>query len=770
MKTAIPSFPILILCCLSILGPLLFPPPMHAVSVAARQWEITADKMTRHENPPTLIAEGNVVLEKKEPVAATPASAPSEWSGLLGEEPSKKADIPAQGATTELQTVTTVKADWVSYDVTKGVLTAKGNLLIDIGTDQLTADSGTIDLEKTTGSFDNATVIRQQKDVHFEGKVIEKTGSLTYHIEDGWVITCKLQPGETPPWSFAASDVDITDGGYALLTHATFRIKDVPVLYAPVMLLPAKRKRQTGFLFPTFSFSDRDGFSLETPFFLNLSPSTDLTLYPRYIANRGVMAGAEFRYVTDETSKGMLMGNFLADKLSDPSEVAYYADGQFTHTNADRYWIRGKADQNIGAWTTRLDLDIASDLDYLREFNTGATGFTASQEKFTEAFGRGFIDKNNKYRENSLATLRSWQNGTSLLGEALIVNDITEQVYTADNPSQAWTLPSLTYSGLVPIASIGGPDLLWNANYSNFWRDKGVNAQRIDLMPMVSTGIPISPYVEANITGGIRNTSYLIDDNGAADWQDNDSENRFLGHLNGEIGTTLMRDFAVGFGEITSLSHTLRPFVSYVHTTIPDKKLLPQFDEVDDLEEENAVYLGINNFFSIFGEHNGREFDREYAFFKAKQGYDLRSEKSDAPLTPVILETGLYPLQQMRLKYTTKIDVYGDGAFFHSLDGDYYSDRGDKFSLDYRYNELTDVNSVRGSFWYLLPYNFAVGYSLERAIEQSETIEEVARLRYIQPCWSVELSSNSTPGDQTFMLTFRLANIGNPLGIDLFGN
>ena len=69
--------------------------------------------------------------------------------------------------------------------------------------------------------------------MHFEGKVIEKTGDLTYHIQDGWVVTCKLQPGETAPWSFAASDVEITDGGYALLTHATFRIKDVPVcIYA----------------------------------------------------------------------------------------------------------------------------------------------------------------------------------------------------------------------------------------------------------------------------------------------------------------------------------------------------------------------------------------------------------------------------------------------------------------------------------------------------------------------------------------------------------
>ena len=768
MHHPIPSSPILAFVVLSLIGLFLSPAPVLAVSVEARQWELTADKLTRHEDPPTLIAEGNVVLEKKEPIAA-PQEQPVPRDRFPEDVSPAQADAAKPQATTSLKTVTTVKADWVSYDVTRGLLTVKGHVLIDIGTDQLTADSGSIDLEKATGSFDNATVIREHKDMHFEGKVIEKTGSLTYHIEDGWVVTCKLQPGEVPPWSFAADDVTITDGGYAFLKHATFRIKDVPVLYSPVMLLPAKRKRQTGLLFPSFSFSDRDGFGLEMPLFVNLSPSADLTLYPRYLANRGMMAGAEFRYVLDEDSKGMLMGNFLDDKLSDPSEVDYYEDGQFTHTNASRFWIRGKADQNIGAWTTRLDLDIASDLDYLREFNTGATGFNASQDKFTEAFGRGFIDKTNKYRENSLVTLRSWDNGTSLLGEAVAVNDITEQVYTADNPSQAWTWPSITYSGLVPIQSLGRPDFLWDANYTNFWRDKGVNAQRIDMMPMVNIGVPVSPYVESTITGGIRNTAYMIDDNGASEWQDSDSENRFLTHLDGEIGTTLMRDFAVSIGDASTLSHTLRPFVSYSHTSIPNEKFLPKFDTIDELEEENTVYYGFNNFFAASGERKGREFERDYAFFKAKQGYDLRSEQSDTPLTPVILETGFYPLLQTRLKYTTNIDVYGDGAFLHSIDGDYYSDKGDRFSLDYRFNELTDVNSVRGALWYLLPYNFAAGFSLERAIEQSETIEEIIRLRYNQPCWSVELSSNNTPGDQTFMITFRLANIGNPLGFDLPG-
>lgn len=711
---------------------LFIPQTAGADTIQARQWELSADKLTRHENPPTIIAEGNVILEKQQPA-------------------------------------TTIKADKVSYDITNSVLTVTGNVYIDVGTDRLVADSGAIDLDRATGTFHNATVIQEDKEVHFEGRVIEKTGALTYHIADGWVITCKLEPGQTPPWSFAASDVEITDGGYAWLSHATFRILDVPVLYTPVMVLPAKRKRQTGMLFPTFSLSDRDGFSLETPFFLNISPSADLTLYPRYIANRGIMTGAEFRYISDENSKGMLMGNFLNDRLSDPNEVDYYREGHFTHTNANRYWLRGKADQDIGSWTTRLDLDLVSDLDYLREFDIGSTGFSISQEKFSDAFGRGFIDKTNKYRENTVATLRSWDNGTALLGEAMIINDVSEQIYTDNNPSKAWTLPSLTHSGVLPITFLNNPDFLWNANYANFWRDKGVNAQRIDLAPTLSTGIPISPYLEATVAAGIRNTSYIIDDNGADAWGGKDSENRFLSHFSSELGTTMMRDFAVSLGGGDSLNHTLRPFVGYSHVSIPDRKTLPQFDRIDELEEENALYFGINDFFSIAGEQNGKEFERDYAFLKAKQGYDLRNEKSDKPLTPVIVETGFYPLQNMRIKYTTHIDVYGDGAFLHSIDSSYHDDTGTHYTMDYRYNEREDINSVKGTLWYELPYNLAAGYSLERAIEQSNTLEEVVRLRYTQPCWSVELSSNSTPGDQTFMLTFRLANIGNPLGFDLPG-
>jgi LPS-assembly protein len=253
--------------------------------------------------------------------------AQQDWSGLLGEEitseVSQEEDTDKETAVeteTEATTVTTIKADWMVYDVDRGTVKARGNVFIDIGEDQLMAEEGTVDLNRETGTFTNSTIIRQDKNIHLEGRVVEKTGDLTYHIEDGWLITCKLKEGETPPWSFGAADTKITDGGYAFLKHATFRIKGVPVMYTPYMILPAKRKRSTGFLFPSLSLSDRDGFGMELPFFINLSPSSDATLYPYYMTDRGFMAGGEFRYVFNRDAKGGVMANFLDDSLSDPSD------------------------------------------------------------------------------------------------------------------------------------------------------------------------------------------------------------------------------------------------------------------------------------------------------------------------------------------------------------------------------------------------------------------------------------------------------------------
>ena len=145
------------------------------------------------------------------------------------------------------------------------------NVSIINDTDQLIAKEGTLNLNDETGTFKEATILRNALSLHLEGETIEKTGVNTYNIEDGWVVTCKVEEGKTPPWSFAAKKATVTQGEYAVLKHATFRIKDVPVLYTPWIMLPVGTQRQTGFLFPDFTTSNQNGFGINVPLFINIS-------------------------------------------------------------------------------------------------------------------------------------------------------------------------------------------------------------------------------------------------------------------------------------------------------------------------------------------------------------------------------------------------------------------------------------------------------------------------------------------------------------------
>ncbi|MCF6187317.1 MAG: hypothetical protein L3J49_07580, partial [Desulfobulbaceae bacterium] len=173
---------------------LLSPATGHTGSIQADEWQITADKITRYENPASVIAEGNVVLEKIETVTRQKKRAQkTNWSDLLGEKTKEDRDTASTEpeTVTEQKTLTTIKADWIAYDVDLGKIKARGNLLINIGPDELTADKGAVDLNQETGTFYNATIIREYKDMHLEGRVIEKTGEITYHIKDGRHKPCK---------------------------------------------------------------------------------------------------------------------------------------------------------------------------------------------------------------------------------------------------------------------------------------------------------------------------------------------------------------------------------------------------------------------------------------------------------------------------------------------------------------------------------------------------------------------------------------------------
>ena len=161
-----------------------------AESAATSEWKISADKITRFENPNSIVAEGNIVLKKREKLPPAPINkeiAVAEWAELLEEEVTAAEVTPEDLQKDPKPRYTTrviIKADWVAYDIEKEAIKARGNVSIESGDDKLFAEQAEIDLKKETGSFTDAKIIRKDHALHLEGKKIAKTGPKSYTIDD----------------------------------------------------------------------------------------------------------------------------------------------------------------------------------------------------------------------------------------------------------------------------------------------------------------------------------------------------------------------------------------------------------------------------------------------------------------------------------------------------------------------------------------------------------------------------------------------------------
>jgi LPS-assembly protein len=752
--------PVLISLCLIISGTALA-----EESVSTEEWDISADKIIQYDKPRSIVAEGNIVLVKRRklpPKSAVTKEELSAWSDLLGEAP-EAVEITPEDVPEEIEDVyetqVTIKADWVTYDIALSTIKARGNVSVISEDEQLIAEQAVVNLEQETGTFKNATILRDEYDLHLEGDVIEKTGYKTYHIENGWVITCKVKEGTTPPWSFAAKDVVIEQDGYATLKHAKFQIKDTPVFYSPWLMLPVKNKRQTGLLFPEIGSSDNNGFTFNVPFFWNISDSTDMTIYTEYMVNRGYMPGLEFRYVKSAEDKGLAMANYLNDDLTDPSELGYYADTGFTHTNKDRYWIRAKADQDFGSgWTSRLDLDIVSDRDYLTEFNSGITGFNRSNDRYLDSFGRSLENRTDDQRSNTLSVLKSW-GPMSLTAKLLAVNDI-RAIRASEYP--LWTLPAVDFNGAVPLGGFGNVTLDWDTTYVYFWREEGTGGHRIDLFPRLSAPLPLGPYLESRAEVGLRDTYYSVETFGDAEWDEDSGQNRLLYDIHGEIGSTLMRNFPLSGGDNRSFYHQVRPYVEYDFIPDDDQDDLPFFTSVDRISQESAITYGIDNFFDL---QQNSELDREYGYFKVKQRYSFLGEDSDEPFSFINIKLGWLPWQSTDISYKTDIDVYDSGFVRHNVEAIYKNNRGGRFGVEYVFDDLDNTEQINALIKTALLANWRVDFKIEHSISEAETNEMDLSLIYQALCWSVEFATAYTPADTSFLVVFNLANIGSPLGL-----
>jgi LPS-assembly protein len=719
--------------------------PVSAVAQSS-PWEIEADTVSSSRDPERVEASGNVVLKRQSP-----------------------------GGNEETADGVVVNADSLQYEPGTGSLTVSG-LTLHKGADIIEADEGYLDLNLAIGVLKGAKVYYSDKGIHFKGEELSRKGERTFLLKNSWVTTCEPPAGETPPWRIRASEVEFTVEGYAFLSHASLWIKQVPVFYTPFLIFPVKKNRATGFLYPEFSQSQRDGIGLVTPFFLDISPSSDLTLYPGYYSKRGSVHGIEYRHVASFKTRWAVAYTYLDDRTRDSIGEDYKSDG-FLRTNNNRWWLRSKAEHELGSLTARMDIDLVSDRDYLPEFREGVIGFDHSNHEFFTSFNRGFQEETIPFRESSLQLGQGF--GSAFLGgELRFVDDLASE----NNESSVQTLPRILFDYNAVYKNLLAFD--FNSEYVYFRREKGVSQHRVDFFPRLIAPIPFFENLEGTLSGGVRETVYQVETHGAEyqqAWVYKKYQDRTAWDFQSKITTTLVRDFSLDFWSYQWLEHTLRPEINYHYLSNVSQDKLPEFDSEDRILARDWITIVLNNYFNLGGyDQSLTALNRHVGSLKISQTGDLQNEQLK-PLSDILLKLELLPFYKFNLTYETTLSVYGQGVNRYNL-VTRYIEKNKSLTLDYRYNRYPGVaapyfyyeNADVGALHELnlaaqtiLTNNFSLKGDITRSLATDRSVGESIRLIYHPPCWSMDLSLTNTPDDQKISITFSLTGIGNIFGLSL---
>jgi LPS-assembly protein len=677
-------------------------------------------------------------------------------------------------------------ADYIRYDHKTRRVFARGNVVFTIGQDILSGSQLEIDLENQMGWIENANLFLKENNFHITADKIEKTGEKTYYIGKATLTTCD---GPTPSWKISGKDVIIRENGSGTVKHAVLRARKVPVLYSPWFYYPARKDRQTGFLTPQFGESQRKGYFYSQPFFWVISESTDATFYANYMSNRGIKPGAEFRYILDERSRGTFMLDGFKDDKTDEggqsSDDYGYRDAgeEVLRTNENRYWFRMSHHQPIPLGIfAKLDLDVASDQDYLRDFQEGHMGYEDTNERFLEEFHRQLDDYNDPVRTNRLNLNRIWPK-FSFNFEPRWNDDTRRDINTSETLQR---LPFISLDGEKQkiLASSFYFDL--ESQYNYFWRDSGTRGQRLDVQPRFYLPFQIKKYATVEPSVGLRGTAYYLDKSNFDDQPDTDQwSHRELFDTRMELFTEIERVFDLEGQLFERIKHHIRPQIT--HEFIPDSKQgdLPRFDTIDRIDETNKItYSLINTLTSKVktagaktkrpelanrqGSRRQTTVDYKYNdFFRLEfeHGYDF--EKSTRPFSPISARFDFSPARYIWLDANAQYSVYENEFLSHNIQGSLWDNRGDELYVDYRYEKQSketdntdDIQSIFGKIKIKLTDKLSINAENKYNLENDKRIRTAGGFAYQAQCWSFDFKYTDEPDDWKVSFKIGLTGLG----------
>ena len=201
------------------------------------------------------------------------------------------------------------------YDSDTGVVTIKQDVNYYTPQLMLSSQSGRYDTNTNVGSFDGADFLLPSRHGHGTARLVDSLDADRSQLFDVHYTTC---PPDRVDWKLNAPDLLLDTATNTGEAHdVTIDFMGIPVLWLPYINFPLNDERKSGFLSGAFSYDGLDGLEVEAPYYLNLAPNYDDTLYPRIITKRGLQLGNAFRLLTPATYSYLYASYLPHDMLAD---------------------------------------------------------------------------------------------------------------------------------------------------------------------------------------------------------------------------------------------------------------------------------------------------------------------------------------------------------------------------------------------------------------------------------------------------------------------
>ena len=321
-----------------------------------------------------------------------------------------------------------MKANTVLAEGLQDSLELKNRPTITEGTESVSGDRMSYDLETKQGKVSSARTVmkstRREDDTYFKTDDMVKLDNNDIHGINARITSCDL---EEPHYHFRADSIIVTNDNWVFAKSISLYFDEVPVGWFPFVLYKNNKGRNSGFILPSYYYSNAKGNSFKhLGFFWDMSRYTDYTVTMDYYDRYGYLLQQMFRY----KKKYVIDGYVSADFTNDHTTHDWRFKGVHNHKISPSMTFNANAD-----YVTRRSL--------VRDLGETSTDRMA-----------------NKLYTNGVFNKRWFNTGDNLK----IMSSVTQYVDTA---IVKYTFPNISYnmSGRKPFTDADAPSFVKKFRY-----------------------------------------------------------------------------------------------------------------------------------------------------------------------------------------------------------------------------------------------------------------------------------------------------------------